>query len=275
MAVELPEALRLARQLNEALAGKRIDRAHLAEKCASLIRQGFINLHQVSVEGKRIESVTATGKWIYVRLQPDMLLLFALETGGRLLFHSSEASLPDKFHVRLDFDDGTFLTEQIVGWGWAKAVRENELALHRYPGKQGISPVDETEFTPQAFDGILQQHGGRNLKHVLLDQASIAGIGNGYLQDILFRARLHPKKKASDLEPRERFALHRAIREIMAEAIHLRGRDTEVDLHGNPGGYRAVLDRHMKGQPCPRCGAAIEKLNVSGSSCYVCPVCQE
>jgi formamidopyrimidine-DNA glycosylase len=275
MALELPEALSLARQMDEALSGKRIDRVHLAEKCASLILQGFMNLHQVSLTGKRIESVISQGKWIHVRLQPDTILLFALETGGKLLFHASEASLPEKFHVRLDFDDGTFLTEQIVGWGWARAVRADKLAVHRYPGVQGLSPVDETEFTLQALNKILEQHGGKNLKRVLLDQASIAGIGNGYLQDILFGARLHPKRKAAGLDSGERMALYRAIREILAEAIRLRGRDTEVDLYGNPGGYKAVLDRHMKGQPCPGCGAAIEKLNVSGSSCYVCPACQK
>jgi formamidopyrimidine-DNA glycosylase len=273
MPIELPEALILGQQMNEALTGKQIECVHLA-KCDSLIEQSFINLHQVDVTGRYITSVASKGKWIYVKLEPDMYLLFALETGGKLLYHSDETSLPDRSHVKLDFADGSFLTEQIVGWGWAKAIKEDELELHRYPGKQGISPTDDTEFTFEAFAHILQENSRKNLKKVLLDQSLIAGIGNGYLQDILFKSKIHPKRKAGELDEQTRLDLYQAIKRTLKEAIHLRGRKDEVDLYDVPGSYERVMGGHMKGKACPGCGTAIERLNVGGSSCYVCPACQ-
>jgi formamidopyrimidine-DNA glycosylase len=272
MAVELPEAFLLARQMNGALVGKVIECVHL-NQCDSLIGQGFINLHEVDVTGRVIESVTAKGKWIYVKLVPDVYLLFALETGGKLLYHPGEAPPPGKFHVQLDFADGSYLTEQIVGWGWAKAVREDEVERHRYPGKPGLSPIDDQTFTFAAFNRVLDEASNLGIKQLLLDQGRIAGIGNGYLQDILFRARIHPKRKAGDLGEAERKALYQTIRETLAEAIRLGGR--EYDLYDTPGGYQPTLDKHTKGRPCPNCGTPIEKLNVLGSMCYVCPACQQ
>lgn len=275
MAVELPEALTLAGQMNEELKGKVIERAHLSDECGSLIRQGFMNLHEVSVAEKTIGSVTSQGKWIFVRLEPDMYLLLALETGGKVLYHPGEDSLPDKYHVRLDFADGSSLTVRILGWGFAKAVKEDEMASQSYPGKLGVSPVDDKEFTFQRFCNILERGGKKSIKQVLLDQRSIAGIGNGYAQDILFKARIHPQRKAVGVSENERIDLYYAIRETLNEAIRLGGREREHDLYDNPGGYRPILGAHMRGKPCPECGTAIEKLSVRGSSSYICPSCQK
>lgn len=274
MAVELPEALKLATQMNDELVGKTIARVHLRD-CDSLVRQGFVNLHEVDVANKTISSVAAKGKWILVKLEPDMYLLCALETGGKILYHPDEASSPDKYNVRFDFADGSFLTERIVGWGWAKAVREDELESHRYPGKIGVSPVDSEAFSFQRFCDIFDGYGKKAVKYILLRHEEIAGIGNGYLQDILFRAKVHPKRKAGEMSEEERMLLYTAIVETLNEAVRLGGRDTEYDLFGNPGGYRAMLGKHMKRQPCPECGTLIEKLSVLGSSCYVCPSCQK
>lgn len=272
MAIELPEAVTLARQMNDELAGKMIERAQLSDACASLIKQGFINLHTVSVAKGIVESVTSKGKWIYVQLEPDMTLLFALETGGKLLYHASGESWPAQFHLRLDLSDGSALTEHIVGWGWAKAVKQAELELQKYPGKLGLSPVGE-EFTFRRFCDLLDQASKKNIKYVLLQQDQIAGIGNGYAQEILFKAKIHPARKVADIDRKERLALHRTIKQVIRKAVRLGGRASEYDLYGNPGRYKPVLGAEMRGKPCPVCGAAIEKVAV-GSASYVCPSCQ-
>ena len=274
MAFELPEAMTVARQMDSELRGVTIRGVHLAERCASLIKQGFINLHEVDIAGRRVESVESKGKWIFVKLDQEMLLLFALETGGKLLLHRQVESLPPKFHVRLDFGDGSFLTEQIVGWGWAKAVKKDELELHRYPGKLGLSPVDSDAFTFESLCAVLDRYPGKAVKYVMLEQGSIAGIGNGYLQDILFRAGIHPKRKAGQLSREERLNLYDAVVGTLSEAVRLGGSGFEHDLYGSPGRYERVMGGHMKGKPCPRCGRTIEKLRVLGSNCYVCPKCQ-
>ena len=274
MAFELPEAMTVATQMDSELRGATIQRIHLAERCASLIKQGFINLHEVDIARTRVKSVESKGKWIFVRLDREMNLLFALETGGKLLLHRGPEPPLEKFHVRLEFENGSFLTEQIVGWGWAKAVQEDELELHRYPGKLGLSPVDSDAFTFVALCAVLDRYPGKAVKYVLLEQGSIAGIGNGYLQDILFRARIHPKRKAGDIDPEERTLLHNTVVATLTEALRLGGSELERDLYDRPGGYKRAMGGHVEGSPCPKCGTSIERLRVLGSNCYICPKCQ-
>lgn len=154
-------------------------------------------------------------------------------------------------------------------------VKEEELESQRYPGKLGLSPADEKEFTFENFSKILEQGNKKIVKYVLLEQAKIAGIGNGYLQDILFKAKIHPKKKVSDISENEKKNLYNAIKGTLNDAIRLGGSKLEYDLYNKPGGYERILGEHMKDKPCPNCGTTIEKLNVLGSSSYICPSCQK
>jgi formamidopyrimidine-DNA glycosylase len=271
MAFELPEAVTVAHQLNVELKGKTINDVRLSAACVSLIEQGFINLHTVRLTGRKVVSISSLGKWINIRLEPEIYLLFALETGGKILFHSNQTDLPDKYHVRLDFDDWSYLTVQITGWGWAKGMLAEELETSRYPGRPGLSPLDETTFTLPAFTRILAEDGSKIVRQVLLDQTKIAGIGNGYLQDILFKASIHPKRKAASLDESERLALYRAVREVLREAVRLGGCEFAVDLYGKPGRYHRLMSEASKSQPCQRCGTLIEKISVLGGSCYICP----
>ncbi len=275
MAFELPEAVTVARQMQAEFQGKKIQAICLGPACASLIRQGFVNLSQVDLTGTQIEFVTAQGKWIYVKLTSGLYLLFALETGGKLLYHRNAASAPDTFHVKLDFADGTCLTEHITGWGWAKVCQEEELAHQKYPGPDGLSPLDDAEFTFENFSAVLDAGGKRNVKSVLMEQRKIAGIGNAYAQEILFRAKLHPSRKTSELSGRERRALYQAIRKILSEAVRRGGSHSEYDLYNHAGGYHRILGEHALGQPCPRCGTPIEKLKAQGTTSYLCPECQK
>jgi formamidopyrimidine-DNA glycosylase len=274
LAIELPEALTLARQMDGELRGKRIERVHLGEACATLIRQGFVNLHEVDVSRMTVESVTSKGKWIFVHLQSGMVLLFALETGGKILYHLGPELVPGRSHVKLDLADGSFLTEQVVGWGWAKAFPEGEEERQRYPGNLGVSPINDEEFTLEAFGAILDRSSQKKIKPVLLEQTQVAGIGNGYVQDILFRARLHPARKAKDIDEAERLGLYRSIIETLSEAVRLGGSQFEVDLYDHPGGYQRILSDRTKGQPCPVCGTPIGKITLQGAASYLCPACQ-
>lgn len=278
MAIELPEATTLARQMDAALAGKRISHADLGPKAESLVRQGFIYpkdaaAFAVRLVGRTVAGATPRGKWIFVQLDDGQHLLLTLETGGQVLFHTDAAALPAVYSLRVDFSDGTVLTARIIGWGFIKVVDAAELAEHPYPGVLGIAPLD-ADFTPEALAAILEANAKKQLKAFFVDQRSVAGIGNGYLQDVLFKARLHPKRKAGDLSVEERAALYQAIVETLAEAVRLGGRSGETDLYGVPGGYQPVMGGHLKDAPCPICGAVIEKANIGGSASYICAVCQ-
>jgi formamidopyrimidine-DNA glycosylase len=275
MAFELPESGNIARQMDAAISGKRLLEADLSPVCASLIRQGFINLAEYDLAGRRVEAIFSRGKWIFTRLEPDLYFLVALESGGKILYHSLKDDAPAKFHVRMQFEDGSLLTIWILGWGFAKAAWEHELDGLAYPGQLGLSPLDPEEFTYSAFAAILEKNASKTLKAVLMDQRQIAGIGNGYNQEILFLSRLHPKRKAGSLSDVERQMLYQVLVSTIQQAVQQGGSDREFDLYGAPGGYHRQMGEQMKGKPCPVCATPIEKINVSGGSVYICPVCQK
>jgi formamidopyrimidine-DNA glycosylase len=221
------------------------------------------------------DTVFSKGKWIFTIFEPDLYFLVALESGGKILFHREKGEAPLKFHVMLEFGGGSVLSIWILGWGFAKAAWGGELDTLAYPGKLGLSPFDTQEFTESAFAAVLQRNAGKTLKAVLMDQRQIAGIGNGYNQEILFHARLHPKRKAGSLTDKERLMLYQVIVTTLQQAVQNGGSDREVDLYGAPGGYHRLMGEQMKGQPCPLCATSIEKINVAGGSVYLCPSCQK
>jgi formamidopyrimidine-DNA glycosylase len=273
MAIELPEAFIISNQLDRVIKRKVVTRIHISNECTSLINQGFIRVEPHSLDGIAIINTTSKGKWLFIQFIGGRYLLLALETGGKILFHESLEAAPSKYHLWLEFEDGSALTIWMVGWGFAKVVHEDCLEADRYPGKLGLSPIDEKSFTLEAFNQILSSRKD-TIKSVLLDQWTIAGIGNGYAQDILFRAKIHPKRKASDLLGPEKFTLYHTIISTLQNAIQMGGSESEADLFGHPGSYKKVFGGRKKTLNCPVCGARIEKL-VLGSSTYFCPTCQK
>jgi formamidopyrimidine-DNA glycosylase len=101
------------------------------------------------------------------------------------------------------------------------------------------------------------------------------GIGNSYAQDILFRARISPRRKIPDIPATEREQLYRAIQETVQLAIEAGGREDERDLFDRPGGYHRLMSSQTAGTPCPVCGTMIEKMAYLGGACYLCPQCQQ
>jgi formamidopyrimidine-DNA glycosylase len=102
----------------------------------------------------------------------------------------------------------------------------------------------------------------------------IPGLGNAIAQDILFRARLHPRHPLNELNQQRRESLYRAIRQTVQAVIDQGGRYDEYDLYGRRGGYVRLMDSKAAGNPCPKCGATIKKINYLGGACYFCPQCQ-
>ena len=104
----------------------------------------------------------------------------------------------------------------------------------------------------------------------------MAGIGNSYVHDILFLARLHPLRPAARLTPGEVNALASAIQDVLRKSIAKGGAFYEVDLHGEKGGFTLddILIGYKEGQPCPACAAPIEKIKTGSTSSFICPRCQ-
>jgi formamidopyrimidine-DNA glycosylase len=273
---ELPETITLASQLTAALAGRTVRHGSLGNVTHKFVwynrsPEEFAGL----VAGRRIGAASARGRWLFVPLEPGHVLVLG-ECGGKLLLTPAGSPPPATWHLRLDLDDGSVLTETTTMWG-AMELFESGAELERdYVRDMRPTPVDAA-FTPDYFERLVEEawaDGRRTVKSLLTQDQLVPGLGNAIAQDIMFRAGLHPRRSLADLDAAGRLALHGAIVGTVAEAIALGGRNDEVDLHGRPGGYVRRMDRAAAGRPCPRCDTTIEKIQYLGGACYLCPACQ-
>jgi formamidopyrimidine-DNA glycosylase len=279
MSIELPEATILAKQMNKELRGKRVKSCHLQDYMR-LQRIGMLDKDVKSFNqlvDRKIVSVTSRGNVIRVKLNNGTNLILAPEYGGKIFYHTSEKTVLNKFHLKVDFSDGTALTVRLTSMGLIHALKDNELersyVYRRDFNPEVVSPMDE-EFTFERFSKLLADN-NRMLKSVIVGKdAVVVGLSNSAFEDIIYRARLHPKRKASELNKDERQALYDAIRLVLKERIRLNGKDQFYDLYGNQGGYTPAMGPNMKQQPCRTCGAPVEKLSVGGGHVYFCPNCQ-
>jgi formamidopyrimidine-DNA glycosylase len=274
--IEMPEAVKLAGQMDQALKGRRIKRGTRGNSPHKFaFYSGSPEEYEAILNGRTVGGSTVHGGEILTSIEPDYLLVTGCG-GERILLHDSEVTLPKKHQLLLEFDGGSFLSVSVQGWGAALLVKRSEADSHPLVGPRRVSPVNE-EFTFERFDGLfreLQSTDPRSTKYFVISKPGVWGVGNGYLQDILYRARVHPKRRAIELTDGERRALYDAIRLTIAEAIAQGGRDTERDLYNAPGGYVRILDSRAVGRPCRECGAAIEKISFLGGASYFCPRCQ-
>jgi formamidopyrimidine-DNA glycosylase len=279
MSIELPEAYVLSRQMSIELRGKQIRFCQLQDY-QKLQRIGFINKNRSDFDrlaGGRIQSVVSRGNVIRVKLDNGMNLLLAPEYGGRILYHSNESIVPAKFHLKLCFSDNTTLTVALTGMGVIQALKDDELEssyVYRRDFSQVASPIDDKEFTLEQFAEELTDK-NVNIKSALVGKdALVVGLSNSAFQDIIYRAKIHPKRKASDLTERENHALYNAVRLVIQERIQSGGKKQFIDLHGKQGSYTPAMGSNMKEQACPTCGTKVQKLSLGGGQIYYCPKCQ-
>lgn len=274
--IELPEAIVIARQMDAALRGKRIvsgDRGNSPHKFA--FSSGTSEEYAAIFAGQTVGGSTAHGMSILTEIGAAHTLVLGCG-GERILLHADERSLPKKHQLFLHFEDGAYLTVAISGWGNTLLLPRAEAGRHQHVRADRITPLDEAftwDYFRQLFDPLTQESKA-SLKYFLISEPGLWGLGNGCLQDILFHARLHPRRRAVDTGEAERRALYDSIRATLRQIVDRGGRHDEVDLYGQPGGYQRILHSKSVGQPCPECGTPIEKVAYLGGSIYFCPACQ-
>jgi formamidopyrimidine-DNA glycosylase len=273
---ELPEYLILARQINETLAGKVVTHGSLGNSPHKFVwynrtREEFADL----TEGKRVGEAQVQGRWLLVSLEPGYVLVLG-ECGGKVLYHASGDQLPAKYHLSLTFQDGSALSVTTQMWGAMELYERGQEQKRQYI--HGMRPVPgNPAFTEEYFLGLIDELARgekRSAKGLLTQEQLIPGLGNAIAQDILFRARLNPKRSIEALTLAERQRLFHAIVDTVADVTAHAGRNDEFDLFGQPGGYQRTMDRNAAGNPCPACGEVIEKIQYLGGACYFCPRCQ-
>jgi formamidopyrimidine-DNA glycosylase len=265
---ELPEIASRARQMQAELVGKTITVVEVLQpKCLNVAKKKFI----AALTGARLLEVTHRGKWLFIRTTQGWLLL-NLGMGGEILL-VTRPTLPEKYRLVFDFDDGASLAINFWWFGYAHYVAPDKLGKHTMTAKLGPNALDVTADDLRA---LFRGRRGR-LKSLLLDQDHIAGIGNAYIHDILFLARLHPLRPVNTLTEAEIEALVEGIRQGLLPSLDKGGAFYELDLHGRKGGFTGddILIGYKEGKPCPACGAPIEKIKTGSTSSFICPRCQQ
>jgi formamidopyrimidine-DNA glycosylase len=247
--IELPEAVTIAGQMNVELKGKciaAIERGHTPHKFAFYTYPA--EAYRSILESSSIGESTDHGNAILTQIGSDHVLVLG-GGGERILYQMSAETLPEKHQLLLRFEDQTHLTVTVSGWGNVMLLQHDELADHPHVGEKRVSPLNE-EFTWEHFSDYfkdLLDGDARSVKYFVVSKPGLWGVGNGCLQDILFQAKIHPRRKILDLSSVERKALHRAAVEMLTQAVALGGRDSERDLYNHVGGYQRIVHNRRVG----------------------------
>jgi formamidopyrimidine-DNA glycosylase len=272
--IEIPEAENLSRQLKETVSGKRI-----AEVVAGLSSHKFAWYHgdpkdyNALLRGKIIGTAVAHGGMVEMRAG-NAVLLFS--DGVVLRFHIKDEQRPPKHQLLIEFEDAIAISASVQMYGGLWCFREGEFQNPYYDAAvRKPSPLSD-EFDSAYFDRLITPSEVQNLsvKAFLATEQRIPGLGNGVLQDILYKARVHPRRKISTLTDGDREALFHSVKSTLEEMTAQGGRDTTRDLFGQPGGYITKLSQTTVGKPCPVCGGTIVKQAYMGGSIYFCDGCQ-
>jgi formamidopyrimidine-DNA glycosylase len=269
---ELPEITVIAKQMDKMISGKCVAGIEVKQpKNLNMSVAQFVK----TVKGKTVRTVSSHGKWLFVKLGPQHLLLINLGMGAELVHFAPGQKLPEKYHFKLAFTDKTGFTAHFWWFGYIHLVSEKELAKHKMVSQLGMSPM-ENGFTLERFRRMLLGK-KTGVKSFLLDQKNVAGIGNVYIQDILFKAKLHPTRKTSSLSEKEINALHKAVRDVLGRSIKAGGAAFEVDFYGHKGKFTTsdFLVGYKTGKPCPECNTPVEKIRTGTTASYICPKCQK
>jgi formamidopyrimidine-DNA glycosylase len=271
---ELPEAETIVRELRTRIPGGTVTRVVVTH--ADVLHTGLSPAELGRrLRGRTVTDVSRRGKNVVIEFDGGVRLVINLGMTGRVV--TSDAPRSGELRhiaVRLHLSDGRAILyddarrfgdldlRDDAGW----LVRDSEL---------GVEPLSDV-FSADLLHG-LTRHSVTPIRNWLLDQRRVAGVGNIYAVEALFRAGIRPTRRARTLRRRESTALHAALRTVLQESIDARGTTISDyrDASGEPGGYDRrlrVYDRH--GEPCVACGAIIKRVVLSNRSAFYCPSCQ-
>jgi formamidopyrimidine-DNA glycosylase len=269
---ELPEVETIRRQLEPAVVGRRIDSARVLDE--RWTRPEAPRAVEAELKGRAIEDVRRRGKYLIVDLEGDRHLVMHLRMTGNLLLANPDSD--DRFlRAALDLDDGTELWfTDARRFGHAAVLRSAELDPY-LDARLGIEPLGG-ELTGETL-GRLAAGRTAPLKSFLLNQKGVAGIGNIYADEALWRAELHPLSPAGSMRPEHCEALVEGIVEALEAGLVNGGSsiDDYRDARGEMGSMQDEFLVHTReGLECLRCGGEIRRIVVGGRSTYFCPDCQ-
>ncbi len=264
---ELPEVQTIAM----ALAGLVVERTigDVSARWPGIVDRPDVATFVATMRGRRVTAVSRRGKYLQCALDNDLWLLMHLRMTGEMRVLPATVAFDPHEHLIFHLEHG-------LDWRFRDTRKFGRVYLVADPaevvGQLGPEPLDPA-FSPTY---LAQALAGRKapIKSLLLDQRLVAGLGNIYADEALFRARIHPLRGGGSLKPTELTALVEAIRDVITQAIAEMG-TTLRDYHRPDGSVGHFQNRlqvfRRQGEPCPRCGAILQRLIVGGRSTHFCP----
>lgn len=271
---ELPEVETVRRSLLDKIVGRRIHALRLTDFPGVLGADRAEHV-QARVEGRQVARIRRRAKYLLIDLDDDTTIVIHLRMTGKLSVVPHDEP-PLRFErLAIELDDGfdlRFSDQRKFG----RVLHSQDDELARLEQRLGREPL-EPEFSAAWLQERLLRRPGK-IKAVLLDQGLIGGLGNIYVDESLFRAGIHPQRRANTLTADEVQRVHRAIRDVLRAAVAGQGTtfSSFADAEGNPGRYGGRLRVYGRGGkgPCPVCGAPLERIIVGGRGTSYCPRCQ-
>jgi formamidopyrimidine-DNA glycosylase len=277
---ELPEVETIRRQLAPAVEGRTIEQAAVFDPrwTTPLAPEQF----ERSLASRRIVELARRGKYFVVRLDDGCALVMHLRMTGNLLLIPDGAD-PPAAHLRGQIwltapggaPAGSLAFSDPRRFGTAEILADENALAERLDARLGPEPFSAE------FDGARLHERTRNrrtpIKAVLLDQRVVAGVGNIYADEALFRAGIAPQKQAARLTRVQAERLAEAVRDALAAGIDAKGAsiDDFRDAYGAKGSFQdQFLVHRREGLPCPACATPVKKIRCAGRGTYLCPVCQ-
>ncbi len=265
---EQPEIYIIARQMHEKLAGLSVKNIEAFQpKCLNHPVEDYKN---VLIDHKIIH-VSSQGKWIKVFIENDLKLYINLGMGGEICHYTSSSDLPEKKQFLINFDNNEGLFVSFWWFGYVHLVLKNE--THKMTEMLG---PDAFEMSQKEFRQLFLKRKGK-IKSFLLNQKNISGIGNFYIQEILFDAKLHPDRTIPTLSSNELEKLYHSIHKTLKQSIDLGSSEYELDYLGKKGKYglNQLAFAYQEDALCPECGTVALKIKTGTNSQYICPACQK
>ena len=269
---ELPEVETVRRGLEKLILGKKI--ASLDIRYPKMIKTD-LDQFQKELHGQELQSMGRRGKYLLFYLT-DKVLISHLRMEGKYFYYPDQVPERKHAHVFIHFEDGgTLVYEDVRKFGTMELLAPELLDAYFVSKKLGPEPTEQ-DFDLEIFRGFLKKS-KKPIKSHLLDQTLVAGLGNIYVDEVLWRAKVHPASPSQSLTRAEATAIHDQTIAVLGQAVEKGGSTirTYTNAFGEDGtmqNFHQVYDK--AGQACSRCGSIIEKIQLGGRGTHVCPKCQ-
>ena len=274
--IELPETYVLSKQIDETLVGKTIKAATANTHPHSFAWYSCEPAaYGAMLDGKKITSTNpGTGYTCGGNTEilcEDMLVVISTP----IKYHEPGKKLPKSHQLLLEFEDDSHMSCTVQMWGsMLCAPKEDEKAWENFSAARLPDPLTD-DFDESYFDALWNAtKPSLSAKAFLATEQRIPGLGNGVLQDILFNARVHPKRKLETMGDSDKENLFHSVKSTLLQMKDGGGRDTEKDLFDNNGGYKTILSKVTLTYPCHVCGGGLVRQAFLGGNIYFCPTCQ-